>query len=217
MKYGVDMLLPPSRTQAQTMRRAGYSWCGVYVGGPRAAARHVWQQVDGVAYPVRDLEDIFDGFLPIYVGCNQPWDVGSAYTADRGAQDGDDANRCTGACGFDSWTPLILDLEYGTFQQNPVGVEEYVRAWAEVVRGAGHVAGIYSDIESLNAMYEWDFVDIRWGAAWVRGNFATAPWGRFDPSDPPPWDAWQFGGATIAGVQVDCNSASDAFKFATYG
>jgi hypothetical protein len=75
---------------------------------------------------------------------------------------------------------------------------------------------VYSDLETLHAVA--DAFDFSWGASWVRLNhpLQQAPVGRFDPSTPPPWSVWQFCGATIGGVSVDCNSASDDFQLAAY-
>lgn len=219
MQYGLDMLTPPTPQQAQAMRQLGWSWCAAYVGGPRAAAHATWQEnASDQLFPVRTIAAVFDGFLPIYVGKNAPWDAPESFTYESGLADGDDATILTGRCGFDSPTPLCLDVEYGTWQANPTGVEEYIRGWVERVNGAGHRAGLYSDIETLNH-YEHrpDLIDFLWGAAWVRGSFNAAPAGGFDPQVPPPWDAWQFGGGTIAGVSVDCNSMIDAFPLAGYG
>jgi Domain of unknown function (DUF1906) len=219
LKYGVDLLNPPTFQQAQAIRQFGWSWCAVYVGGPRAAAHHIWQEnaIDGY-HPVKALASIFDGFLPIYVGANQPWDPPQSFTYGAGLSDGDDANACTGACGFDSDTPLCLDVEYGTWQANPSGVEDYIRGWVERVNAAGHRAGLYADIETLNQYVNRpDLIDFLWGAAWVRGNFSRAPVGSFDPQSPPPWDAWQWGGGSLANLSVDFNSMIDSFELARYG
>jgi Domain of unknown function (DUF1906) len=218
MQYGLDMLTPPTPQQAQAMRQLGWSWCAVYVGGPRAAAHSAWQEQNG-RFPVKDIAGAFGGFLPIYVGKNAPWDVAESFSYDAGLADGDEANGLTGACGFNSTTPLCLDVEYGTWQANPTGVEDYIRGWVERVNGAGHRAGLYSDIETLNHyVHRPDLMDFLWGAAWVRGSFNAAPTGGFDPqSPPPPWDAWQFGSSTIAGISVDCNSLVDGFALAAYG
>lgn len=218
MKYGVDCLYPPSIVQAESLLRGEWSWLAVYVGGPRAAAHNAWHQVDGLRYPVRDLAGYFEGFLPVYVGRNAPWDSPRAFNFDQGVADGDDANVNTGACGFDSGTPLALDLEYGSFQANPVGTHEYVRGWVQQVNGAGHPAGVYSDLDTLNHMQLGELVDFKWGAAWIRNAFTGhAPKGRFDPMTPPPWQVWQFATGTVGGLSVDANSMTDDFKLASYG
>ncbi len=218
MKYGLDVLNPPLRAWSINVRDLGWSWLNVYVGGPRCAALDRWRQQDGIRYPVRELADVFDGFLPTYVGRNYPWDGPETFTYDQGRFDGDDANDCTGACGFDRPTPLCLDLEYGCWQNYGEAVVEYVRGWVQSVNEAGHKAGAYSDIDTLNQLPIGELVDFKWGAAWIRNSFTNrAPTGRFDPTFPPPWDAWQYGGGILLGASVDCNSMVDTFELARYG
>lgn len=218
MRYGLDMLYPPSRTAAEIMQARGWQWLNVYIGGPRATARNSWQIREGVSYPVADVAPYFEGFLPLYVGRNAPWDRPGDFNYQQGIEDGDEANELTGACGFDSNTVLGLDLEYGTWQAAPHGAEEYVRGWVERVNAAGHPGVLYSDIETLNHLDKPELIDFVWGAAWIGGtNFENAPLGQFDPSWPPPWDVWQFGSGRIGGIQCDCNSSTDAFPLAAYG
>jgi Domain of unknown function (DUF1906) len=213
MLYGLDLVNPPSQAQAITMWELGWRFFGCYVGGPRAAAGHQGWPNSSVAR----LAELGFSFIPIYVGRNQPWDTSWAFTFQQGVVDGDDANVLTGACGFDESTPLCLDLEYGSYQNEPASAREYVRGWVQQVNAAGHKACLYSDIETLSHLGTPDLVDLLWGAAWVKGAFATRPpSGQFDPSTPPPWSVWQFAGGTIAGVSVDTNSAVDDFPFATY-
>jgi Domain of unknown function (DUF1906) len=211
--YGLDMVSAPTEAQAATMFELGWRFLGCYVGGPRAAAgHHGWPNA-----AVGVLANVGFSFLPIYVGRNHPWDDFSAFTFQQGVLDGDEANSLTGACGFDSDTPLCLDLEYGTYQSDPQGARQYLRGWVQQVNAAGHKACLYSDLETLGRLGTPDLVDLLWGAAWVREAFTLQPpLGRFDPTTPPPWNAWQYAGGTIAGVSVDCNSATDDFPFAQY-
>jgi len=220
MKYGLDMVYPPNRQQAQTMREHNWSWIGVYIGGPRAASDRAWNQdEERDIFPVRRLADIFDGFLPIYVGRNQPWDEQRVFNRQQGISDGDQANVLMGACGFDQNQPCCLDVEYGTFQNHPADTKEYILGWVQRLNEAGHPAGVYSDIATLNALEIGEEVDFKWGAAWVRGAFNIwVPDGQFDPQQPPPWDVWQFAsGGQIGGVNVDLNSMTDDFQLAQYG
>jgi hypothetical protein len=220
MKYGIDCVYPPNRQQAQSMINYGWSWIGVYIGGPRAASDNSWQEDEGSdKFPVRRLADVFDGFLPIYVGRNQPWDDQRVFTRQQGISDGDQANILMGACGFNESQPCCLDVEYGTYQAHPADTKEYILGWVQRLNEAGHPAGLYSDMETLNNLEEGLEVDFKWGAAWVRGSFGLyAPTGRFDPQQPPPWDVWQFAsGGAIGGVNVDLNSMTDDFVLANYG
>src|ERR1043166_5225613 len=107
------MTSPPTVEQASRMVDLGWTICCVYVGGPRAAAGDQWQQ--GV---VGYLNDIFEGFVPITVVRNAPWDS----VEDIGGDAEQDAQRAAsdmGACGFGPDRPLVVDLEYGTWQRSP--------------------------------------------------------------------------------------------------
>ena len=217
MKYGLDCVSPPAPSQAQEMRELGWEFLGVYVGGPRATSGSTWQQRDGVRHPVRDIRDAgLDLFLPIYVGRNTPWDAPGSLNFEQGLLDGDDANRCTGTCGFDGQSPLALDVEAQTYYANRAGCEAYISGWVQQVNAAGHPAGVYSSMECLSVL-DASEIDFKWGAAWSREKFyGRPPVDRFDPATPPPWELWQFAGGSIAGVDVDTNSAVDGFTFARY-
>jgi hypothetical protein len=216
------MVYPPTKAQAARMVKLGWRNCGVYVGGPRAAAHNAWHQVDDVLYPVRDLSTIFDAFLPIYVGRNTPWDVERSFI-NLGLSDGDDANIQTGACGFGPSTPLCLDLESGTYQRYPKAVRAYCAAWVSRVNGAGHKAYLYSDSQTIQAIGTPDLFDGTWVAWWeqealnLTNPSVSSLQREYSPSEPPPTDIWQFGGGTIAGVGVDLNSFTDTVQLALYG
>jgi Domain of unknown function (DUF1906) len=220
VKYGIDCTYPPTLGQAHLMRSYGYTWIICYVGGPTAAARGSWQQIDGELYPVRDIKDVFDGFLPTYVGQNLPW--AGEFNEGRGRADGDEANEFTGKCGFDSPTILALDLEYGNWQRYSEPVRQYAWAWAEQVKAAGHTTCLYSDPASAAALRNgFDYI---WVASWSTtparylAMHPNRPVG-FDPREPPPWDVWQFAGGpgAIGGVPIDLNSMADDVPLATYG
>lgn len=225
MKYGLDMTMPPTQQQAQTMRNFGWSFCGVYVPSLWAIAKSAWKQQDGVRYPVRDLSGIFDEFLPIYACRNtgddprNPWHSIGEFTYENGILDGEGGNIATGACGFANATPLAIDLEYGTYQAHPWQTHEYLRGIVESVNNAGHPAILYSDPYTISHIGGKELFDYSWVASHY--NSATglqeAPIGRFDPASPPPWDLWQFGHSVIAGVAVDLNSCSQFVKLAKYG
>jgi len=219
-KLGLDMAYPPTIPQAQQMSTLGYTACGVYTGGPRAMAHNAWHQIDGDRYPVRDLVPYFtDGFVPICVGRNTPWDSGAMFTFRQGVADGNQANSDTGACGFDSDSLLVLDVEYGTYETYGLRVVTYITGFVSVANAVGHKVYVYGDEVLCNYLYPHrQFVDGVWGADqnWFPGADASAPVGRFDPLLPPPWDAWQFGNGIVAGVSCDFDSYVDDFPFAKY-
>lgn len=220
-KMGLDMTYPPTIEQAAYMNGLGYTWCLVYIDGPRTAAHTAWQQVDGVSYPVRDLAPYFpDGFLPVTVGRNVPWDQGGAFTAKQGMADADRANISTGACGFGPNSPLGLDIEYGTYEKYPQAVMKYLAGFVSVANAAGHPVPVYGDQTLMNALEgRSDLVDGLYGADQLLVNRTDEPattWSNFDPALPPPWMYWQCGNGTVGGVSVDYNTAIDAALFAKY-
>ena len=202
------------------MQSLGYTWLLIYVGGPRAAAHTAWHQIDGVSYPVRDLAPYFpDGFLPCCVGRNVPWDQGSRFTARQGIADATQACSDTGACGFDSTSPLCLDVEWGTYETYPTAVLRYIAGFVSVANAAGHPVIVYGDQTLMNALREGLDVDGKYGADQLLVNRTDAPadtWANFDPNSPPPWTHWQCGNGTVAGVSVDYNTAVDDAVFAQY-
>lgn len=213
MKYGVDMTYPPTTDQAQQMAGLGWSVCFVYVGGPRAAAHGAWQ--NGACAP---LAGIFEGFVPCYVGRNVPWDTAYDFWR-RGKNDADDADNLTGACGFGPLSPLVLDVEYGTWQKYPDPVRAYCRAFVFRVQSMNpnRMVYLYSDAVTCQ-----NLADVFSGAmmawwVWTGQTDPQAPVGSFDPSLPPPSAAWQFGGGSVAGVSVDFDSYADDFPLAEYG
>lgn len=220
-KFGLDMAYPPTVAQAQQMQALGYTWCLVYINGPRTMAHTAWQQVDGVSYPVRDLVPYFpDGFLPITVGRNVPWDKGPSFTANQGMIDANTANVSTGACGFDSSSPLGLDIEYGTYEKYPAAVMRYLAGFVSVANAAGHPVPVYGDQALMNALEgRSDLVDGLYGADQLlvgRVDASADTWANFDPALPPPWMYWQCGNGTVAGVSVDYDTAIDDALFAKY-
>ena len=220
MKFGLDMTYPPTVDQATHMQSLGYTFCIAYVGGPRASADNAWHQIDGERYPVRDLSPFFrDGFLPCYVGRNVPYDQGWQFTAEQGITDGHEANTYTGACGFDSDSVVVLDVQYGTYERYPLATLRYIAGFVSRCNAAGHPVGVYGDIALMNALRQGLDVDGKWGADQLLTNRTDEPsetWSRFDPASPPPWMYWQCGNGTVAGVSVDYNTATDDALFAKY-
>lgn len=213
-KYGVDMTMPPSPEQAQRMADLGWRYCGVYVGGPRAAAHDAWQNG-----PVGTLAPIFDGFFAFYVCRNTPWDDASIIGQSAEA-DAMNAAADMGACGFDGNQPMIVDLEYGTYRASPDTVRQYFLAFNSRTKtyNPNRKIILYSDEESCAALADiFDGVMIAW---WSQSALNQTDWqapiGEYDPNKPPSSDAWQFGGGSIAGVAVDYDSFVDDFPFAVY-
>lgn len=213
MLYGVDCTRPPTTVDAWRIWAKGWRWMAAYIGGPRAASgHHGWPNAD-----VGRLAAVGFVFLPIYVGRTHPYDPPSAFTYLQGLADGDDANVLTGACGFDSDTPLALDAEAGDYQNAP-GFGEYLRGFGERVNAAGHKLCLYSDTQTLGAFGN-DLVDLKWGADigrrplnYINPLTQGPPVGKFDPSVPPPWSYWQW----CFGSTFDCSSAADDAPFAHY-
>lgn len=217
MRYFLDCLYPPTREAATIMRDLGWDGLNVYIGGPRAAARGTWQKQDDGSDPVRDMADVFEFFVPTYVGRNDPFDPESSFKYHLGMIDGQDAINAAELCGFPSPALIMLDVEYGTWQAHPDATRAYIDGFVSTVNHDGRQCGIYSDMDTLGQLELGAEVDLLWGASWIpRLSLHRAPVGRFDPSLPPPWQAWQFGQVTIAGISCDANSAIDGFAGATW-
>lgn len=220
MLFGLDMAFPPTKKQAAAMGRLGYTFCIAYIGGDGALAGDSWHIIDGQRYPVGDIAASFShGFMPTYVPGQDP----TGYNATSGAGDGADACTKTGACGFDSGSPLFLDIEYGMYANNPTGVLDYIPAFVGVANAAGHPVVVYGSTSLVNYLVDqgWvgPIVDGVWGADPVGFNKTNAPaatWTPYDPASPPPWMFWQCGNGTIAGVSVDYNTAIDGALLARY-
>jgi hypothetical protein len=226
-KFGIDCVSPPTAFQARRIATAGYTFCIVYVGGPYATPgnKNGWPNASvGAIAP-----HFTDGFIPIYVGQqnvpNNPNLAGGIMTYEQGKADGLQADAMTGACGFDSTTPLGLDLEAGNLQADPAGVRAYVSGWVESVNAAGHPAGLYGDIYTIAHLGTPDLIDWTFPASWhwtVPSWLAAFPNPQLganaaDPAQPPPSTLWQFAsGGQIAGVDVDLDSVTDTFDLAKY-
>lgn len=209
MIYGLDAAYAPSVATARRLWTDGWRFFGGYLGGPRAA--HGWSNAD-----FGRLASIGFRFIPIFVGRNLPWDTTAAFTYDQGIADGDAANNLAGSCGFDENQALCLDVEanpgMGSLGQ---ALLDYCDGWCARVHDAGHKTIVYSSASILAQIQ--DHFDYRWGAEWVgnAGRYSTPPWGLFDPSEPPPWQFWQFADNAYNN-NFDANSASDDAPLATY-
>lgn len=211
MLYGCDSAFAPSADQAAQIYALGWRfWCG-YLGGPRAT--HAWAPAD-----FRTVADAgFSLLPPLYVGRTAPWDTADAFTAANGEADAADALRLMDACGFAAEAPVGLDAEYADWHTYPGPFDTYLRAFCAAINAAGRKVCVYSDTETLG-QYGPEVIDLFWGASWQPGAFTQQPpLGSWNPQLPPPWDAWQYAGGTLAGVSVDVSSAVDAFPFAALG
>jgi hypothetical protein len=220
MKFGLDMEMPPNKRQAAAMQALGYTFCICYIGGDGAAAGTNWHIIDGKRTPVGDIAPFFsDGFMPTYV----PGQSAAGYNANSGAGDGADACVQTGACGFDSSSPMFLDIEYDMYAGNPSGVLAYIPEFVRVCNEAGHAVVVYGSTALVNFLVDNDWVgpvvDGVWGADPILGNRLNASasmWTLYDPTLPPPWMFWQCGNGSIAGVSVDYDTATDDCLLAKY-
>jgi len=195
---GVDRASAFSITEATTLKtNHGVEWTGVYIGGPCSAGSG-WTK-SGLTTMASQLGWVF---MPIYVGQQSPSICGASnLSASRGTSDGNDAVAQMGAFGWEPnrKIPVCLDLEAGSYSNNPSGAMAYARAWRDAVRGAGYLAYLYSNPTAINALYDASIVfDGAWPASWFYTSFANV-----SPSDLTQLGtrythqnrAWQYAGA----------------------
>lgn len=209
MIYGLDAAYAPSAATARKLWGAGWRFFGGYTGGPRAA--HAWSNGD-----FGRLAAIGFTFIPIFVGRNLPWDDPSAFTFEQGLADADQSNGLAGGCGFDENQPICLDVE-GNSGMGDLGqaLLDYCDGWCQRTHDAGHKTIVYTSSSIMATL--GDHFDYKWGAEWVgnAGHYTSPPWGQFDPSEPPPWDFWQFADNAYNN-NFDASSATDTAPLATY-
>jgi hypothetical protein len=180
--------------EANALRAQGVTWTGVYIGGacnggagwtPGAvaslAAATGWQ------------------FMPTYVGQQSPAICHAAnLTYAQGQADGGDAARIMAGYGWAARgdIPVALDLEAGTYGDNPAAAIAYAR-------GAGYLAYLYS---SPSAIVYASNAGVAMDAVWVASYFYTSyqsvsPYdlsqigARFTSHD----RAWQYAGDIAVG------------------
>jgi hypothetical protein len=207
--YGLDSAYAPSLATARRLYGYGWRFFGGYTGGPRAA--HGWSNAD-----FGRLARVGFRFIPIFVGRNLPWDEPASFNREQGIADGDDSNNLAGACGFDSDQAICLDVEANSGMGNlGQALLDYVDGWCQRSHDAGHKTIVYTSASIMITI--GSHFDYQWGAEWVGngGYYTTPPFGRFDPSEPPPWTFWQFADNAVGGA-FDASSAINDAPLATY-
>lgn len=216
MIYGWDAAYAPSTYEATRRWLNGWRFAGGYIGGPRAL--HAWDYAD-----FHRIADV--GYLwlpPYYVGRNvgpdpaNPWDGRSRFTHHQGILDGIEACRLAAERGFPSPLPISQDMEYGTWQTMRSRARDYLMGFAESVNKDGRQCALYSDQETIANIGTPDIVDLTICAYYIRNaETDSPPFGRFDPSTPPPWDMWQYADHGFSN-SADLLSARDGFPLAQW-
>lgn len=224
--HGLDRASAPTAAQARAMlNEIDGSWWAVYIGGPRRASGS-WTPAAVEAYKIHGISR----FLLVYVGRqvllrgrppNKQINDRSLLTSAQGKIDGLDAVRDADAFGFRAGSPICLDLELETFEQEPRGSIAYICGWCQEVRAQGRRPGLYSNKPTFAELNERaDGPDWVWLAKWVDhrhdAGLVTRPISGFSDSlwSQPGQRCWQYAGnlaadklCVVGGLQVDINVA----------
>jgi hypothetical protein len=164
---GVDSASAFSDAAAQRLKNDyGVKWTGVYIGGPCSA---------GAGWTKDRVTSIHKAtgwsFLPIYVGQEARSICGASdLTASRGTSDGADAASRMKDFGWadHKGIPVVLDVEEGTYADDPGSTVDYVRAWVAKVKDEGYSAYVYTSPVATKAFAEKKLgID----AVWVASDF----------------------------------------------
>jgi hypothetical protein len=215
---GVDSASAFSDAAARKLKDDfGVKWTGVYIGGPCSA---------GSGWTKDRVKAIHQAtawsFLPIFVGQESP-SICHAHdlTEARGEDDGSEAVALMKDFGWPErkGIPVVLDVEEGTYADDPAATVAYVRGWIERVKADGYKAYVYTSPVATDA-FARDHLAI--DAIWVASDF-FAGFANVTPYSSDLEDqigrsfhdhdrAWQYAGAAppvhIDGVgDVDCDVA----------
>jgi hypothetical protein len=138
----VDRATPPSDAEIAQLDSLGVGACAVYIGGEtEAPSATAWDGFDlGKLSRYR--------LLPIFVGQNLPWTTDESAT--RGAADAAALLDIATRRGF-SAGPVCDDIEFQTYQDDPVGTSTYWRAFASRIAAAGRRAVGYQPLPMAQA------------------------------------------------------------------
>jgi MYXO-CTERM domain-containing protein len=164
---GLDVAGALSVSQAQSYQtNDGITWSGAYIGGACNG---------GSGWTKSVLTSISQAtgwtYMPIYVG-QQDSSICSAstLTAPQGTADGQDTVTVMGQYAWvpDGGIPVCLDVEAGTYSNNPSSTLSYVQAWADAVHAGGYKAYVYSSPDAINAFAAMSLpIDAVWIADWT--------------------------------------------------
>ncbi|HUJ61265.1 MAG TPA: glycoside hydrolase domain-containing protein [Kofleriaceae bacterium] len=209
IQRGTDRASVFSAQEASVLAAQGVQWTGVYIGGPCSGGSG-WSRaaVEALASSVHWQ------FMPIFVGQQAPSICGaSEMSYARGQDDGAATAQQMAAFG---WAPrgnipVALDLEAGTYFNDPAGSTSYVHGWIDAVHASGYLAYVYSGPAAIVHYADAGLaMDAVWVASYFYNGFANVtPYDlsqigtRFSASN----RAWQYAGDfAVAGAgRVDAD------------
>ncbi len=196
---GLDSALGPTLEQARAAYGMGYLWWALYVGRQGVpnipAAYHQWSRAESDVL----VQAGFELALPIFFPRCTP-----TITIRHDAIPEDDADIGIYATGVLGWEGVLaLDTEE-EMRGDAAWTREYIVRWSRHVASRGWKPVVYAG--GLRTVFDWppelNGVAYPW---WI------IPGGRHAP----PGQAWQVGRDTIAGLEVDIDTAGSGFPLAT--
>jgi hypothetical protein len=212
VERGTDRASAFSVAEAKTLKsNYSVSWTGVYIGGSCSA---------GSGWTKATVTAIANAtgwtFMPIWVGsqssaiCNT-----STLTYARGQTDGVSTAATMAEFGWgpNLQIPVALDVEAGTYEDDPADSTSYIHGWLDAVHAAGYLGYIYS---SPSGIVHYGNAGLTIDGVWV----AAYQYSAFEDITPADLTdigtlfsnhdrAWQYAGSvSIPGVGgVDCNTS----------
>ena len=217
--FGADRAYPPDSVLLQRAASLGVEWFGAYIGGPYTGGLWSPEQVNGIGH-------LGYKFLPIYVGqqAKDPPNIKTegVFTMEQGQHDAEDAIHIMREYGWPQHQniPIVLDVEFWTYESHPEPTRQYIRTWLNTVRNAGYYPGIYGGAQTCHDMAQVGYLDgptFVWIASWLKNwnpsqldlmNIPGMPSRYFGRSQ----RLWQY----AALGDYDLNLANEEFQFAEY-
>lgn len=216
MTQMLDCATAPSLSKcmeaAKSINAGGWN---AYIGGPRSA---------GSGWTPELVRELLANGLKVCL-CYVGQQGGSTLNSVQGAKDGAAAvSLVQTTYGFGRGTPVVLDIEESTFENNPNAALDYAVAWIQTVRNAGLKPGIYSGPKALEALAARDstaWSDFVWVASWQSTKYTSSVDPHHIPGFPdglwryPGQRIWQYAGSfggqqcVVDGLSVDISVADD--------
>jgi hypothetical protein len=212
VQRGTDAAPVLTTSEALVLKNTyGVTWTGVYIGGScNGGSGWTKAAVTAIANATGWT------FMPIWVGSQASSICGQdTLTYARGMSDGVSTASTMASFGWGAnlSIPVALDVEAGTYEDDPTSSTNYIQGWLDAVHAAGYLGYIYS---SPTGIVHYANAGLAIDAAWV----AEYPYTTFENVTPADLTsignlfnnhnrAWQYCGDTIlsGAGDVDCDTS----------